>query len=167
MDVFNLKLLLLIAFVPLALSKVWYSPLVFGNRLSPKTDASGNPESLNEVLMNGLRLYVYGLFASYLLCMIVIHQFGFFLLHFNELIVEGLPSTSIEGFSDFYNAYGPRHRSFGHGVIHGIEAGVMFGLFFLGSLCIFEKRSFKGMLVHFGFFVVSMGVMGGLVCAFL
>jgi len=164
MEYLNFKILLIVALIPLLISKVWYAPKVFGGKLHNSLGLeSKNTNHYFDIFL----MYLYGLFVAYMLCMIVVHQFGFFLLHFNELFIDGVSSESILGFSDFMNTQGHKHRTLGHGLIHGVEAGLLMGLFFIGTLTIIEKRPFKSLMIHLGFFITTFGIMGALISAYL
>jgi hypothetical protein len=60
-----------------------------------------------------------------------------------------------------------RHLHFGHGLLHG----GMFALLFIGPIfwinALFERRNWKYMLIHTGYWVVSLALMGGIEAQFL
>ena len=62
--------------------------------------------------------------------------------------------------------YGNNFRSFGHGAIHGIIASVFFVLPVVAINALFERRSWKYIMLHWGFWAVSLLIMGGLICQF-
>jgi len=53
------------------------------------------------------------------------------------------------------------HMHFGHGAIHGL----MFALFFVGPILfingLFERKSWKYMLIHAGYWAICLTLMGG------
>lgn len=77
------------------------------------------------------------------------------------------PNSAFSVFiNDFMTNYGDRHRTFGHGIIHGIELSLLLGLTFIGVQSLFERRPFKYTMIHVGYWVVCFGIMGGILCAY-
>jgi hypothetical protein len=63
--------------------------------------------------------------------------------------------------SDYATAF----RTFKHGALHGFIAGLLFILPVIGTNALYERRSFKYVLVTGGFWIVCLTVMGGIICA--
>lgn len=59
------------------------------------------------------------------------------------------------------------HRSFGHGAVHGTIAAVLAALPIISINSLFERRGWKYILVHFGYWLITMILMSGAVCQFL
>lgn len=158
----NFFLTLLIASaVPLFVGFVWYHPRVFGNAWMKS--ASLNEESLkqgpNMFLIFGLT-YLLGFFISFLLSGIVIHQMGFYSMlqnHFKE------PET-MQLFTDVMAKYGNDFRTFNHGALHGGITGVALALPVLAVNALFERKGFSYIAINAGFWIVSMIIMGGIIC---
>lgn len=158
----------LIALIPLAVGSVWYGPL-FGKpwqRESGVTDEQ--MANANMLKIFGLT-YVYSfLFVSFLPTL-VMHQTG--LSGMFGMLPEWSESGSalwqdLNALNDKWGMY-TRHLHFGHGALHG-AIGALFIV--APVICInglFERKSWKYMLIHVGYWVVSMALMGGLVCEFL
>ena len=70
-------------------------------------------------------------------------------------------------FDDFMSKYGDRHRSFGHGAIHGTFAGLFGALPILGTNALFERKGFKYIAVNVGYWIITLALMGGLMCAWV
>ena len=64
----------------------------------------------------------------------------------------------------FFEKYGSRHRTFAHGMVHGIISVLFFGLPLLATNALFEKKGFKYIIVNVGYWLVTVGIMGGIVC---
>lgn len=147
----NWWLTFIIALVPLAVGAVWYGP-VFGKlwqRESGVTDEQ--MENANMLKIFGLT-YIYSFLVALLLQMVVIHQFG--LSGMFGMLPEWNDAGSVlwQDLTAMDTKYGmfTRHMHFGHGALHG---GV-FGLVFVGAIIsingLFERKSWKYMLIHTG-----------------
>ena len=65
----------------------------------------------------------------------------------------------------FMDKYGNNFRTFGHGALHGFISSVFC---FTGSRCqcLFERRSWKYIMLHWGYWTDTLVLMGGLICAY-
>lgn len=151
----NWYILFISGIVPLLIGMIWYSKMGFGNAWM---QASGMKEEdakeINMPLVFGLT-YVFGVMLSSVLMGLVIHQMGVFSTLANED-----PSV----FTDFMAKYGTNFRTFKHGMLHGAIGGLFLGLPIVGMSALFEKRGFKYIAIHVGFWMVSMILMGGIIC---
>jgi len=164
----NWFILFATALIPLIVGAVWYNPKVFGNvwmRASGVTEEQ--IQSGNMALIFGL-VYILGVFLSGFFVSFAIHQSA----------VDGLFATQ-PGFADrtnlelvnfvdsFHATYGHLHRSFGHGAVHGVVASIMVALPLISINALFERRGWKYILVHFGYWLITFILMSGAVCQFL
>jgi len=154
------------ATIPLIISFIWYQPKVFGTALAKVTGQSIEQITNYTAKRIGF-IYLFGLLMAYIITACSVHQYAVFqLFMFEPSLTE--TGSEFNGFlSDFYGKYGDRHRSFFHGVIHGAEASLLFGLASLGISTFMEGAPMKRMWIHLGYFVLCGSIMGGLVCAFL
>lgn len=164
----NFWLNFLIALVPLVVGAAWYGPL-FGRvwqRESGVTDEQ--MANANMLKIFGLT-YVYSFLLVTFLPALVVHQTG--LSGLFGMLPEWNDSGSdlwrdLNTLNEKWGMY-TRHLHFGHGALHG-AIGALFIV--APVICInglFERRSWKYMLIHVGYWVVSIALMGGLVCEFL
>ncbi len=167
MGLFNFYILPISAFIPLIIGFIWYQPNAFGNRLANTTGESieqiTKPKSIGQIAL----IYLLGLFLSYVMTLVSVHQIGVFQLFFLE---ESFADTSSEFrrfTNDFLAQYGTRHRTFGHGMIHGAEASFLFSLAILGISALLTGKSLKSIWIHVGFWVLTCSLMAGVNCAFL
>lgn len=163
----NFYVLFITALFPLILGAVYYNPNVLGRAWM---DAAGITEEHvrgGNMIKTILLSYLFGLFLSYILFIFGVHQVGIYQLFLHE---QGLtePGSEINTVvSNFMNDYGDRHRTFGHGVVHGIELMVMMSFALIGISCLHERRSLKYMWIHLGFWVICGSLMSGVLCAFV
>lgn len=147
------------AVAALVIGAVWYSPKVFGNAWMK---ASGMTEEKmkggNMALIFGLAL-VFAAMLGILLMQFTNHQWGALGM------VGGDPENAKASFEAFMADYGEQHRSFGHGALHGGIFGILGALPIIGTIALFERKSAKYIFINSGFWIVTMIVMGGILCA--
>lgn len=166
MEQANWLLIPAVAFIPLMLGSIWYSKKVFGNVWIQSAEISEERASSgNMVKVFGLS-YLFCLLGAYILSTTAVHQSAVFQLFMMDVSLQDPSSTASVFLNDFMNTYGDRHRSFGHGLIHGMELALMLGLCLIGVNSMFERRPFKYVMIHVGFWMLSFGLMGGLLCQY-
>lgn len=69
-------------------------------------------------------------------------------------------------FTAFMTDYGMAYRTFKHGALHGFMSGLFFAFPMIGINALFERKSWKYILIHAGFWTVCLTFMGGIICAF-
>ena len=158
----------LVALIPLIVGGLWYSPFLFAKpwmKLNGFTEES--LRGTNMAVVFGLT-YVFGLFLTYVLTQLAIHQTGVLGVLASDPEFGTPGSASALYYEDFISRYGDRHRSFGHGLLHGgLIAGIGFALPVIGVLALFERRGWRYIALHTGYWVVTLALMGGFVGAFV
>jgi len=69
-------------------------------------------------------------------------------------------------FNNFISKYGGLHRTFGHGAIHGVFAALFIGMPLLATNALYEQKGFKYILINMGYWIITLGLMGGVICQF-
>ena len=69
-------------------------------------------------------------------------------------------------YDSFMASYGKNFRTFKHGAFHGTLTGIMFILPVIATGALFEQKSFKYVMVNAGYWVVTIALMGGVICQF-
>jgi hypothetical protein len=155
---FNFIAIIVAALVPLIVGFIWYNPKVFGNAWM---QASGITEEQikggNMAKIFGLAL-VFAFLLAFMLPTLVNHQMGAVSLTGGD-IENALPS-----FQAFMDDYGDAFRTFKHGVFHGVLTGIFIALPILGTNALFERKSAKYILINSGYWIVTLGIMGGIIC---
>ncbi|MCP4121748.1 MAG: DUF1761 domain-containing protein [Bacteroidetes bacterium] len=59
----------------------------------------------------------------------------------------------------------PDYQTFKHGAFHGLFLGILVALPVIFTNALYEQRNFKYMFINAGYWIVSMALMGGIVCA--
>ena len=161
----NLKILLLAALVPLVIGFVWYNKNVFGTawmKATGMTEEDG--KTANMPLIFGLT-YLFSFFLAFAMQFMVIHQFHLYSLWANDPTMMQPGSEINNLLTDLMTKYGNNFRTFKHGVLHGVIGGFTIALPILGVNALFEKKGFKYIAINVGFWIVSMALMGGIICA--
>lgn len=158
MEFMNYTAIAVAAIVPLLNGAIWYNPKI-GFGLSWMRYA----EMTEEKMKNGNIGLIFGitLVFSFLLSMtvngVVIHQVGAFQMVF--------PNVEAETYKAFMEEFGNVHRNWKHGALHGALSGIFFVLPILGINALFERKGFKYILVNVGYWVLTLAIMGAILCA--
>ena len=163
MEQANWFILPIAAFLPLALGFIWYHPNVLGTKLS---QINGEPIMKNRSIGKTILIYFLSILLAYVLTLMSVHQSAMYQLFFMDPELANSNSEYNIFINEFMSKYGDRHRSFGHGMVHGGEAGLMFGLAFLGITTLMQNKPFKLIWIHLGFWIVCCSLMAGLICSF-
>lgn len=167
MGLFSFYILPISAFIPLILGFIWYRPNVFGTRLANATGESieqiTQPKSFGKIAL----IYLFSLLLSYIMMLVSVHQIGVFQLFFLDASFAEASSEFRTYTNEFLTEYGSRHRTFGHGMIHGAEASFFFGLATLGTSALLTGKPLKSIWIHLGFWVIACSLVAGINCAFV
>lgn len=161
----NFVSILVASVVPLFIGFVWYNPKVFGNIWMKEVGMTmEDAKGANMFKMLGFT-YLFSLLASTAIATMVIHQ-----NHVGSVLMSE-PGFGQEGseimvyFKDFMTRFGDNFRTFKHGAFHGAIMAIFFVLPIVGTSAIYERRSWKYIFIHVGYWFVSMIIMGGIICA--
>jgi len=166
----NFWLAFVVALIPLAVGFVYYGPMLFGETWRREAGVTDEMmENANMLKIMGLS-YFYAFLVGLFLQMIVIHQYGLsgmFGMLSDQWLVEGSAlMTDLDALDAEYGMYS-RHTHFGHGALHG----GLFGLVFVGGIIsingLFERKSWKYMAIHTGYWVISLALMGGVLAQWI
>ena len=165
----NWWLFFLVATIPLLVGAIYYNERVVGGVWMRATGLDA--EKLrrgNMAVIFGLA-YLFSILISFMLSSMVIHQAGIFSLLAEVEGWEQPGSAAQQALTDLDAATQilSRHRSFGHGLLHGILAALVFVSPILAINALFERRRWNYVLVHVGYWTITLGLMGGVLCQFL
>ena len=161
----NFYMYFVAALIPMVMGFIYYHPMIMGKLWQQATGLSDEDiQSGNMPMIFGVS-YATAVLLAFGLTTIVIHQAGAFGMFGPDIFESG--SQAQATFNQLMVEYGDNHRSFGHGFLHGFFTGlfVIFPIFTSNSL--FERRSWKYILVNSLYWSLTIGVMGGLLCATL
>ena len=162
----NFNVLFLAALVPMIIGFFWYGPL-FGNAWMKEMGFTKESLAGTNMVKTLIISYVFSFFIASFLIFVVIHQSGVYSTlagepGFNEKAGEGFAF-----FQDFINTFGDRFRTFGHGALHGVITSIFFVLPILSIVALFEKKTVKYVAINAGYWMVTLAIMGGIVCQWL
>ena len=154
---FNFYAVLVSALVTLVVGFVWYSPKVFGTIWMNETGMTEEKAKQSNMLkVFGLTIFYSFMLAFFIMPNLVVHQMGVFGL------VEG--DVNNPAYIEIMKTHGDAFRTFKHGALHGFFGGLCFALPITAINSLFEQKSWKYILVTAGYWMVSMTIMGAIIC---
>lgn len=159
-------IIFLTGIIPLLTGFIWYHPKTFGNTWMKLNGFT--PESLkqgNMALIFGL-CYLFGVMLSVALLTITIHQMSMYSIFENDPLMKDPNSESSLYLKHFLETYGNRFRYFRHGALHGAIAAFFIALPLIGTNAAFERRGFRYVAIHIGYWILTLALMGGCICQF-
>ncbi|WP_298755514.1 DUF1761 domain-containing protein [uncultured Psychroserpens sp.] len=146
------------AVAALVIGAIWYNPKVFGNawmRASGMTEEK--MKSGNMAVIFGLAL-LFAAMLAVLLMQFTNHQWGALGM------IGGEPEGAKASFEAFMADYGDAYRTFKHGALHGTIFGVFGALPIIGTIALFERKNAKYIFINSGYWIVTLAVMGAILC---
>jgi hypothetical protein len=138
---------------------IWYNPKVFGTAwMKAEGLTEEKLKTGNMALIFGLS-FVFAFLAGFMIVSTtVIHQAG------AMSMVGGDTEHAKASYAAFMADYGTAFRTFKHGVLHGIILGV--GLVFpvIAINGLYSHKSWKLIFITSGYWVVTLAIMGGIIC---
>ncbi len=159
----NYLAILVAAIVPMVLGFLWYNPILFGNVWMREAGMTEEKmKSVNMGLIFGIS-FLLSILLAFFTQFLAIHQTGVISLIGGDPSAEGvLPS-----FQAFMDDYGSDFRTFKHGALHGLLAGIFLVLPIMGTNGLFERKSWKYILINVGYWTVVLTIMGAIVCGWV
>jgi hypothetical protein len=161
----NFIAILVSAIVPMIIGLIWYSPKLFANvwmKESNLTEADLKGANMVKLLIT---TFILSLMAGTAISTMVIHQNHVMSILVNEPGFGQEGSEIMVYFKDFMTRFGDNFRTFKHGAFHGAIMAIFFVLPVVGIQSLFERKSWKYIFIHVGFWFVSMIIMGGIISA--
>lgn len=163
MNDINFLIILATAIIPLLIGSIWYNPKVLGNAWM--LSAGLTEEKLKDA--NMLKIFgftlLFSVFIAFSLMPIVIHQAAV-MSAFGGFDVLGSDLESL--YNEVMTAVGEDFRTFGHGALHGGMTGFLLAMPILGINALFERKGFKYIAIHTGYWMITLALMGGIICQF-
>ena len=150
----NFPALAAAALIPLVVGLVWYSPALAGRAVS-SGNASGRP------ILRIAFFILLGILLTIAIMPVTIHQ-----MHIYS-ILAGKPQAEIDAtMNPLMAKYGGVYRTFKHGAFHGTLSAIFMALPILGISAIAERKRGKVVLAHFGYWIITLALLGGVVCGY-
>lgn len=158
----NFIALLLAAIVTLVVGFIWYNPKVFGTIWMKENNLTTEELRTGNMLKIFGFTYIFSVMITMTLMSLTIHQSGAVgMVGGPPMIANAKPS-----FQAFMTDYGMAYRTFKHGALHGFISGLFFAFPVIGINGLFERKSWKYIFIHAGYWLVTLTLMGGIICAF-
>ena len=145
--------------VPMVIGFMWYNEKTFGKIWMQETGMTREKaQNSNMIKTFGLTI-LFSLMVSTMLYQIVIHQSSL-----ASLVMGDNSPETLQWLKDAMSKYGNNFRTFRHGMVHGFMTGLFLILPAVGVSSQFEMKSWKYILITAGYWIVSMMLMGGIIC---
>lgn len=157
---FNPIAILVAALATLLVGFVWYNPKVFGTIWMKEigmTEEKAKQGNMFKIF--GFTIF-FSLMLSFITPALVIHQLG-------ALGMVGGPnevSKALPSYAAFMADYGDAYRTYKHGALHGFMSGIFIVLPIIGINSMFDQKSWKYIFVTSGYWVVTLTIMGAIIC---
>ncbi len=160
----NFLAVLISSLIPMVLGFVWYNPKVFGNAWMTASGMTDEKIKNSNMAVIFAVSFVLAIMLAFSLQFMVIHQFHVKSLFFKQPIDNA--TTEIGAlYKTIMDQFGTSYRTFKHGVFHGVIGGFFMALPILGTNAMFERKGFKYIAINVGYWIVCLGLMGGLLSA--
>lgn len=151
------------AFTTLLVGFIWYHPNVLGTLWVYEAGLNKDESQKGSLLKIFGLTFVFSIFIGIMMQAITIHQFGALgMIGGGTKIHEAKPS-----FIAFMADYGTAFRTAKHGALHGFFTGLFFAFPMIAINGLFESRSWRYILIHAGYWIVSLTIIGAIVCAWI
>lgn len=159
----NFYAILVAALTTLVVGSVWYSPMLFGNAWMKETGLTEEDLKKGSMVKIFGLTFVFSVMFALLLQTLCIHQFG-------PLGMIGGPEfieTAEPSYAAFMADYGTAFRTFKHGALHGFMSGLFLVFPLIAINGLFERRTWKYIFIHSGYWTVCTTIMGAIVCGWV
>ncbi|MGQ7946557.1 DUF1761 domain-containing protein [Flavobacterium sp. WC2509] len=151
------------ALVTLIVGFIWYNPKVFGSIWMKETGLTQEELRKGNMLKIFGLTYIFSIFIVTVEMALTIHQNGAVGMIGGPMkINEALPS-----FQAFMKDYGTAYRTFKHGALHGFISGLFFAFPIIAINGLFERKSWKYIFIHAGYWLLTLTIIGSLICGWL
>jgi hypothetical protein len=162
----NWMVVLLSSLVPLAVGFIYYNPKVVGNAWMAESGMTEEKaKGANMIKIFGFSI-LFNLMLAVSMPSMVIHQFHFQSFLMNQPGFGEKDSEVMKFIESTMAKYGNEFRSFKHGALHGFIMSIFIALPLIGTGSLFERKSAKYNLISWGYWAISLTLMGGIICQF-
>ncbi|MBK9401367.1 MAG: DUF1761 domain-containing protein [Bacteroidetes bacterium] len=160
----NFLLILITALVPLVVGTIWYNPKVFGRAWMQAAEMTEEKMKNPPMVKIFLLSFLFAFLLAFSMQFMVIHQY-----HLYSLVADTVKpgdTTSVDALwlNSSLESYGKLFRTFKHGAFHGLLTGIFMVLPIIGTHALYEKKTAKYIFINAGYWMVSMMIMGGILC---
>jgi hypothetical protein len=166
MQQMNFLITALAALIPLIMGSIWYSKAVFGKAWMKAANINENDKKGGHMALTFILTYVLSFLLAIILNPIVIHQYGLMSVVAGDpgVLKADKASANYMWLLDAMDKYGHEFRTFKHGAFHATITAIMLVLPIIAINGMFERKGAKYIFINFFYWMVSMMLMGGVIC---
>ena len=157
----NFLAILVAAIVPLVLGFAWYNPKLFGITWAREAEMTEEKMKRGNMPVIFLVSLLLSFILAFFVQMLTIHQFGALGM------IGGDPTIAEPSYDAFMADYGNAFRTFKHGALHGLLAGLFMFTPVIAINAMFERKSWKYVLINGMYWTVCLTIMGAIVCGWV
>lgn len=164
----NVLPLLLAALVPMAVGFIWYHEKVFGDTWMKGVGLSKEQANTGNMAL---------IFGVSFLCACIL-SFGFTVIATHDAFINGAlyyetagmdpdPASESGKWLQYYKDHlSISNHTFQHGFFHGaMISGIFIALPIVTTDALFERKGFKVIAIKAGYWIITLGLMGGIIAA--
>lgn len=157
---FSLLAALLAALSSFVVGFIWYNPRVFGTIWMKEAGLTQEQIAKGNMLKTFGLTFLYSLMFAFMMPTLVIHQMGAISMVGGPALVENAKPSYLAFMAD----YGTVFRTFQHGALHGFISGIFLATPVIAINGLFEQKTWKHMAIQAGYWIVTMTIMGSIIC---
>jgi Protein of unknown function (DUF1761) len=162
----NWTVVLLSSLVPLVVGFIYYNPKVLGNAwMAASGMTMEKAKGANMLKIFGFSALL-NLMLSVTIPGMVIHQSHLYSFMMSQPDFGQPGSATMQFIESTMAKYGSEFRTFKHGALHGFIMSLFIGLPLIATASLYERRGAKYSLIAWGYWAISLTIMGGIVCQF-
>lgn len=159
----NFWAILAAALSTLVVGFIWYHPKVFGTVWMHEVGVSEEKmKNSNMFIIFGMAIF-YGLLISMIINVLVVHQYGALGMIGGTEFINSAKSS----YAAFMSDYGTAFRTYQHGALHGFMAGLFLAFPLIATNSLFERKSWKYVLITGFFWIINFTIMGAIICGWV
>ncbi|MFT5779621.1 MAG: hypothetical protein ACI837_002580 [Crocinitomicaceae bacterium] len=160
----HIGIVALAALVPMIIGFTYYHPKTMGTFWMKESGVTEEKmKGANMPLIYILSL-VFAFMLAFILYALTVHQTDLYSLHAEEKGFGAEGSATMLRLQDLMAEMGDRFRTFGHGAFHGAILAIFVALPILATNSMFERKSFKLIFINAGYWLITISLMGGIIC---
>jgi hypothetical protein len=160
----NFIVIALAAIIPMIMGFIYYHPKVFGNVWMKAAHVTEDQLKKSNMAVIFIAAFILSFFLAFSMFQFTVHQTDYYSLLVNEPGFGEEGSAMMTQIAAFMETYGSSFRTFKHGAFHGGLIGVFFALPILMTNGLFETKGFKYGIINGGYWIITLALMGGVVC---
>lgn len=164
--IFNLKIFAMSALIPMVIGFIWYHPKVLGSAWMKAANVTEEKLKTGNFVLIMILSLILAFLMSTAINSLVIHQNHVFSTLMSEPNVRQPGSPAFVFLENFMKQYGQNFRTFKHGALHGFLFSVFFVLPLIATGAMFERRGGKYIFINWGYWALTITLMGGVICQF-